>query len=334
MSDGASIIPNKIWYSILSAWLPYLVSTLLPARESAVAARRSPRVRAPSCCRRFATAEANLFSPAMLEFKIRKRGGTTWFERWLRPSCCTVLSALQANSKVMWALRLWLATDLSLCRLMPAEAASEMMQTSLSPLWKARLSSTLTMSKVHASSRRMQVMAPVPGCRISLFRRPVISATCAGPPRLSMSVSRGFSGSSRALASARIACTLKLSFGRKSVITFSMMRAAGSTKASNSASSPRLARRPATRASPVVCRPITTAWPDSRYSLAILMTSGTLAAVHSCLKKRCMAANMDRIASDFHLGSSTLSIRPNSAIVRCHRYTLLSYKATYSWETG
>ena len=40
------------------------------------------------------------------------------------------------------------------------------------------------------------------------------------------------------------------------------------------------------RASPVVCRPMTTHLPAARASRAMRTVSGTLIAMHSCLKKR------------------------------------------------
>ena len=56
-----------------------------------------------------------------------------WLLRWLRPSCWIALSALQGSSIVMWHRRRWLATAAEACRLMPVEAASETMATSLRP---------------------------------------------------------------------------------------------------------------------------------------------------------------------------------------------------------
>ena len=62
------------------------------------------------------------------------------------PNCCSILSADQASSSVMWKRRAWLAKRESAWSEMPEEAASEMTATFLCPLRKASFSEMFTRS--------------------------------------------------------------------------------------------------------------------------------------------------------------------------------------------
>lgn len=57
--------------------------------SAAEAACRSPWVRAPSCCKRQATADAKRCSPEMSVLTMRYLGGCSWLDLCVRPSCCT-----------------------------------------------------------------------------------------------------------------------------------------------------------------------------------------------------------------------------------------------------
>ena len=59
-----------------------------------------------------------------------------WLDLWVRPSCCTALSALQGNSIVMCTRRRSLLQLVSEWREIPVLAASEMMATSFPPSMK------------------------------------------------------------------------------------------------------------------------------------------------------------------------------------------------------
>ena len=70
------------------------------------AARRSPRVSAPSDCRRLATADAKRRSPPIEVMSSLNSGAEVWFDRWLRPICWTAWSAAQGSCNVMCTRRL------------------------------------------------------------------------------------------------------------------------------------------------------------------------------------------------------------------------------------
>ena len=130
-SSGHSVATAS--YMRRSALRPRGESKLASERSSPEAARRSPRVRAPSDCRRRATAEAKRASPPTVVTHSLYSGAETWLERWLRPSCWMALSADQGSSMVRWTRRRWLATAAEAWSEMPVEAASETMATSFLP---------------------------------------------------------------------------------------------------------------------------------------------------------------------------------------------------------
>mmetsp|Transcript_73901 Transcript_73901/g.186236 ORF Transcript_73901/g.186236 Transcript_73901/m.186236 type:complete len:280 (-) Transcript_73901:65-904(-) len=102
---------------------------------------RSPRVIAPNCRKRRVTAEMKRASPPKSLTTHVKAGGCSWLERCIRPIICTALSAAQGNSRLTMRLGRGAAppgcreaSRRSLCKEMPAEAASVMMATNFWPL--------------------------------------------------------------------------------------------------------------------------------------------------------------------------------------------------------
>ena len=84
---------------------------------------------------------------------------------------------------------------------MPVDAASEMIATSFSPAMNADFSATLMASisaDLSADLVRSSYDQPPRGERTSRAFRPVISATCSGPPRPSISASSAAAGRSSA----------------------------------------------------------------------------------------------------------------------------------------
>ena len=111
-----------------------------------------------------------------------------WFERCVRPNCCSILSADQASSSVMCSRWRVFAKRGSAWREMPDEAASEMIATRFVPPMKASFSAMLIWScETPFCARGSQRVPPAPSLTKRILR-PVISATCSTPtlasPRL------------------------------------------------------------------------------------------------------------------------------------------------------
>mmetsp|Transcript_42121 Transcript_42121/g.80583 ORF Transcript_42121/g.80583 Transcript_42121/m.80583 type:complete len:388 (+) Transcript_42121:1225-2388(+) len=187
---------DKSTYILRRARCPYLLSTSNSFRSTpAPSARRSPLSRAPRDWRRLAAALANRRSPPTGVTRMRYTGADTWLLRWERPNCWMALSADHGSSNVMCSRRRWFAARLSACKLMPVDAASEIIATNLSPFWKLSLSFMLTSFSGIPGQRRTYSTLPSSPC-IWWRIRPVISATQSLPPHSSVKWSMGFGGNS------------------------------------------------------------------------------------------------------------------------------------------
>mmetsp|Transcript_39390 Transcript_39390/g.61397 ORF Transcript_39390/g.61397 Transcript_39390/m.61397 type:complete len:346 (+) Transcript_39390:1707-2744(+) len=204
-------------------YLPLIMSKLPKPNTSLEAPRpewRSPRVIAPSCRSRRVTADMKRASAPRSVTTQTKDGGKSWLERCTRPNCCTALSAAQGNSRHTMRRGRDCPSRLSLCREIPAEAASVMIATNFLPLWKARCSEIFTESTITSNDsddfvrsllrasiahlrRGSTRTSPVSGSRHRLVDRPDISATWLGPPNRSIKSSRGLGGSRIALTLSR-----------------------------------------------------------------------------------------------------------------------------------
>lgn len=120
-------------YIVRSALRPNGVSTFCSDRSIPLAARRSPRVSAPSDCSLRATAAAKRLSPPTSVVTSLYIGADVWLLRCERPSCWMALSALQGSSMVMCTRRRPLPAPRTACSEMPVDAASLMMATSFLP---------------------------------------------------------------------------------------------------------------------------------------------------------------------------------------------------------
>mmetsp|Transcript_82059 Transcript_82059/g.232354 ORF Transcript_82059/g.232354 Transcript_82059/m.232354 type:complete len:357 (-) Transcript_82059:612-1682(-) len=246
------------------------------------------------------------------------------------------------------------ASRRSLCKEMPADAASVITAKSFCPHWNARCSATFTESSITPMApappwdgaaprpaRRDSVRtSPVFGSRQHLWVRPDISATALGPPSRSISSSSGFGGNCRALSrtlAAATACAAQSIFlpaesvvGKKLLRSWSTINSGPDAKPSRHWSAVAVLSAPRALLmtdSFVVQSEKTTASPFSAASKAISMARGTLAATMSPLKKRCCADQnwLSAVLACVSLRTSCSCKRSRMLRRSCHSFTAESY---------
>mmetsp|Transcript_45285 Transcript_45285/g.92434 ORF Transcript_45285/g.92434 Transcript_45285/m.92434 type:complete len:288 (+) Transcript_45285:1918-2781(+) len=248
-----------------------------------VVALLSPIVMAPSCLSLVATELDLRHSPPTGVCSNTNTGAVDWFDRWLRPICCTALSALHGSSRVMWTRWRWFFTRRSAWSEMPVEAASLMMATSFSPAMN-RFFSVMLSASVAPASFALSVRLHLPPWRTSRHFLPVISATIKDPPSWWMSSSSGLMGRRSVSTRSMNASWASASSSDHLLIKFKSCCFAVDAPAPFDSSSD-------AGPSPVDCSPTTTHFPSCNAFFAMRTVAGILPAISICSQNRWAVAH-------------------------------------------